>query len=392
MAYNYFASKKFDMNMHYWRTKVCDSVFYFFTYVGLVAYIPSLYMSILDNQPTVVIANTFVYALCIFMTFKKGISYVIKAISGSIFFYLLGVFLFVQLGPKGAGGIWLFASTIIAALLIGDLGGYIAFGVVVITHLILLIFISKGVLPWQSEYNITPTMWLVQTINFGVLNFVIVIVNSVFVKGFKFMLNRVTNTRNASIIGLAKMAEYRDSNTGLHLSRLQELSIKLATELKKLPRFRNYITNAYIEDLSISSMLHDIGKVGISDAILLKPGKLTEEEFEEIKRHPRIGYGVIKEIEENIDGRSLYTMGMDIALYHHEKWDGSGYPEGLKGKDIPLSARIVALIDVYDALTDERPYKRSFTKDEAISFIQEGRGKHFDPDIVDAFVRIREEL
>lgn len=360
------------MNMSYWRTKVCDSVFYFFTYIGLVAYIPSMYMSFLDKVPHVAIVISLVYGLCIFVTFKKGIHYLVKSILGAVIFFLLGVFLFVQLGPKGAGGIWLFAATIIAALLIGEKGGYIAFATNIVTHIILLYFISRDMLPWQSDYNITRAMWITQTVNFGVLNFVIVIVNSIFVNGFRFMLTRVTNTRNASIIGLAKMAEYRDSNTGLHLTRLQDLAIKLAHELRKDPKFRKYITNAYIEDLSISSMLHDIGKVGISDNILLKPGKLTKDEFEEIKKHPQIGYEVIKEIEKNIEGRSLYTMGMDIALHHHEKWDGSGYPKGLKGKDIPLSARIVALIDVYDALTDERPYKKSFSHQEALNIIVEG--------------------
>jgi len=144
--------------------------------------------------------------------------------------------------------------------------------------------------------------------------------------------------------------------------------------------------------------LHDIGKVGIPDAILLKPGKLTDKEFEIIKRHTLLGGDAIRAIETQIEGKSFLKMGRQIAYNHHEKWDGSGYPAGLKGEDIPLSARIVALADVYDALTTERFYKRAYTHDKSRQIIISLKGSHFDPRIVavfeqleDEFNRIREE-
>ncbi|MCD4744135.1 MAG: HD domain-containing protein, partial [Desulfobacteraceae bacterium] len=138
-------------------------------------------------------------------------------------------------------------------------------------------------------------------------------------------------------------------------------------------------------DIYQSSILHDIGKVGIKDSILLKPGKLTEEEFETIKHHTIIGGDAISSIELQIKVRSFLTLARDIAYSHHERWDGSGYPKGLKGEAIPLSARITAVADVYDALTSERPYKKAFSHQKSMDIIISDSGKHFDPNIIEAF-------
>ena len=201
---------------------------------------------------------------------------------------------------------------------------------------------------------------------------------------------KLQNARMTTILGLAKLAEYRDEGTGTHLERIREYAKIIATELAKIPKYQNIITSDYIDDIYQSSILHDIGKVGIPDAILLKPAKLTEEEFAVIKRHTLLGGNAIKAIEYQIEGRSFLKMGKEIAYYHHEKWDGSGYPKGLKGKDIPLSARIVALADVYDALTTERFYKRAYTHEKSRQIIIDLRATHFDPAIVEVFLKLEE--
>jgi len=210
---------------------------------------------------------------------------------------------------------------------------------------------------------------------------------------------KVKSARNATILGLAKLAEYRDADTGAHLERIREYSKVLAEELAKKPAYADYITREYIEDIYNSSILHDIGKVGVPDAILLKPARLTHDEFEVIKRHSSLGGDALKAVEAKIGGQSFLSLGKEIAYYHHEKWDGSGYPRGLKGEEIPLSARIVALADVYDALTSIRVYKDAYSHAQAAQIIVEGRGTHFAPDIVDAFLahendfmRIRAEM
>ncbi len=207
------------------------------------------------------------------------------------------------------------------------------------------------------------------------------------------------NARAATIVGLAKLAEYRDEATGAHLERIREYAHIIAKELANKTEYKGYITPDYIDDIYSSSILHDIGKVGVPDSVLLKPGKLTKEEFEVIKRHSSLGGDALKAVESQIEGKSFLTLGKEIAYFHHEKWDGTGYPKGLKGEEIPLSARIVALADVYDALTSKRIYKDAYTHDKAKEIIVSDSGKHFAPDVVEAFLlheqefkRIREEL
>lgn len=210
---------------------------------------------------------------------------------------------------------------------------------------------------------------------------------------------KVQEARVATILGLAKLAEYRDEATGAHLERIREYARIITQELSTKREYQGYITPEYIEDIFNSAILHDIGKVGVPDAILLKPGKLTKDEFEVIKTHATLGGDALRDVEAKIEGQSFLTLGKEIAYYHHEKWDGTGYPKGMRGEAIPLSARIVALADVYDALTSKRTYKDAFPHQQAMEIIVKDRGTHFAPDVVDAFVthaedfrRIREEL
>lgn len=374
--------------MRVWRRKITDAVFYFFSVFGLVTYIPSVVLSIREGYYQVAVLSTVLYLACILLTFIRKIDYHVKAVSGAVLFYIVGVVLQFVLGPQGAGAIWLFATTILVALLLGNRGALIALIGVSLTQIGFYVMLRMDVVRWYDQFGITPDMWVVKSVNFILLNFVILIANAIFVRGFRTLVARSTETRNASIIGLAKLAEYRDNDTGQHLQRIQEYVVLIARELARVEKFGAYITEEYVQDLYTSSILHDIGKVGIQDAILLKPGALTDEEFAIIKQHPVMGGDVIVEIENHIQGRSFYTLAREIALYHHEKWDGSGYPEGLAGEAIPLSARITALADVYDALTSERPYKNAIAHDKAVEIIREGRGTQFDPDVVDAFVRI----
>jgi PAS domain S-box-containing protein len=205
-------------------------------------------------------------------------------------------------------------------------------------------------------------------------------------------LNDVQEARTGIILGLAKLAEYRDTDTGSHLERIREYTRIIVKELKEHPEYKEYITDEYIEDLYQSSILHDIGKVGVPDAILLKPGKLTDEEFEIIKKHAILGGKAISDIDKQFENQSFLTIAKELAYYHHERWDGKGYPNGLKEQQIPLSARIVSFADVYDALTSKRCYKDAYGHEEAKSIILEEKGKAFDPDIVDAFMKYDNEF
>jgi response regulator RpfG family c-di-GMP phosphodiesterase len=193
----------------------------------------------------------------------------------------------------------------------------------------------------------------------------------------------------SAVSGLSKLAESRDPETGDHLDRMSQYSMILVEELGQNSIYQDQIDNRYIRDILRFSPMHDIGKVGIEDSILLKPGRLTPEERHDMEFHPAIGGEVLKRCEEqlNASGHSMFTTGIEIAEGHHEKWDGSGYPHGWKGDEIPLSARIVAVADVFDALTSKRPYKDAWPVEKALKLFEEESGKHFDPEIVSAFQR-----
>ncbi len=199
--------------------------------------------------------------------------------------------------------------------------------------------------------------------------------------------------QDVSIRALARLAEIRDLETGNHLRRTQGYVRTLAEHLCTHPRFRTFLTAQNLEALVKSAPLHDIGKVGIPDTILLKQGKLTPTEWTIMKTHSSLGYQALEQAEQDTEQPlEFLSMAKQIALYHHEKWDGSGYPQGLTGEAIPIAARLMALADVFDALITQRTYKKAFTLREALQIIDTGRGTHFDPDVVDAFFARQEEF
>ncbi|MCE9548487.1 MAG: response regulator [Planctomycetia bacterium] len=194
-------------------------------------------------------------------------------------------------------------------------------------------------------------------------------------------------TRQLVIFALAKLAESRDPETGRHLERVQRYSQVLATQLGQDPRFANEADDEFVRLVYQTSPLHDIGKVGIPDSILLKPDRLSDEEFETMKHHTLLGAQTLEAaLRQNPSARFL-QVARDIALSHHERFDGRGYPQGLAGEQIPLSARIVALADVYDALTSRRIYKAAYSPHVARDTIRSESGTHFDPAVVEAFLK-----
>ncbi|MEO5375404.1 MAG: two-component system response regulator [Alphaproteobacteria bacterium] len=202
----------------------------------------------------------------------------------------------------------------------------------------------------------------------------------------------LSRTQDATIFTVANLAETRDPETGAHIMRTQHYVKALAQYLSASPHHASTLTASNIDLLFKSAPLHDIGKVGIPDHILLKPGKLTPEEFEQMKTHTVTGWETLNKTEQRFGSDSFLRYACEISLTHHEKWDGSGYPHKLAGDAIPLSGRLMAVADVYDALTSARPYKKPFTHEAAKTMIVDGRGKHFDPEVVDAFLALEDEF
>jgi putative two-component system response regulator len=198
-------------------------------------------------------------------------------------------------------------------------------------------------------------------------------------------VREISESQMATIFAMAKLAEARDDDTGQHLERVQTWCKLLAVRCAELPAHRAEVDAVFVENIVSACPLHDIGKVGIRDAVLLKPGKLTPEEFEEMKTHTTIGARTLEAVEGNYPKNAFIRMGIEIARWHHEKWDGKGYPDGRSGKAIPLSARIMAVADVYDALRADRCYRPAVSHEKSRAIIFEGCGSHFDPDVVEAF-------
>ncbi|MET0070581.1 MAG: two-component system response regulator [Candidatus Thiodiazotropha sp.] len=203
----------------------------------------------------------------------------------------------------------------------------------------------------------------------------------------------ISRTKDVAIFCLASLAETRDSETGKHILRTQNYIRVLAEHLKDHPRFRDYLQrDDTIEMLVKTSPLHDIGKVGVPDRILLKPGKLDADEWTVMKQHAEFGHNALLRAEQELGSTDFLQMAREIAYTHHERWDGSGYPQGLKGDAIPVSGRLMAVADVYDALINKRVYKDAYSHEEAVEIVRESAGSHLDPDMVEAFLQLRDEF
>jgi HD-GYP domain-containing protein (c-di-GMP phosphodiesterase class II) len=231
---------------------------------------------------------------------------------------------------------------------------------------------------------------------YSLLSFILIIILAfvflLMIFKFKLIITEQNKNQDITIHSMSILAELKDNETGAHIIRTKKYCRILAEELSRHPLYKKYLTKTYIEDLERSAPLHDIGKVGIPDYILLKPGKLTAEEFEVIKTHTVMGAKVLKDAMSKLYYSSYFTIGIQLVLHHHEKWDGTGYPDKLEGEDIPLSARIMAIADVYDALRSSRPYKKGFSHEKAVEIILEGSGTHFEPDLVDVFMEQQDKF
>lgn len=242
----------------------------------------------------------------------------------------------------------------------------------------------------QPLYN-----WLLRLILFSMISFII----TTFVQNLRREYERnnqyveeMAQSHLATIYALVKISESRDDETGAHIERVSHLCKLLATKMREHPMFKDAIDDNFINLIHLVSPLHDIGKVGVPDHILLKKGRLTDEEFKIIKKHPLIGSRILFEVYKNYPNNQFLQMGYEIVRFHHERYDGKGYPDGLMSNQIPLSARIMAIVDVFDALRSKRIYKESFAHDQCIEIIRQERGRHFDPYITDIFLEHHEEF
>ncbi len=240
-----------------------------------------------------------------------------------------------------------------------------------------------------------PLNWIVRVITYLMVALVIGFFSDYYRRELERNIKRdkeIFEAQMATIYSLVKLAESRDDDTGAHIERVVIFTRLLAENLRKRPNFQKQITEDYIDKLSKASSLRDVGKVAIPDSILLKPGKLTPEEFAIMKTHTVKGANTLLGVWKKYPDNKFLELGISIARHHHERWNGTGYPDGLAGEEIPLAARIMTLVDVYDAVRSKRVYKEPIPHKEAVEIIKEGRGTIFDPEIVDVFMGIEDQF
>lgn len=206
-----------------------------------------------------------------------------------------------------------------------------------------------------------------------------------------YLYEQLRRAHQATVVALADLAEHKDTDTGEHVLRVERMTEAVARHLRDGGRYTEEIDDLFLEQVGPASILHDVGKVSVPDAILQKPGKLTEDEWTVMRDHASSGGAILKRAAKLVDGSSYLSLGADIAAGHHERWDGGGYPRGLAGEAIPLAARIVAVVDVFDALTSARPYKQPWPREEAVQYLRDQSGRQFDPHVVDAFLAVLAE-
>jgi hypothetical protein len=375
-----------DDVMKEWRTRAVTIILYIAIMIALPAYVVAVVQSISIGVWQMLVPMTAVYMVIIVVAIVKNFDFRVR---GSVFIaagYMLALTNLVNTGLEGSGRVYLVALPIIAFILIGTRSGWITTALSILIYGAFSLLAYSGMLEtWMMPLadRTATAFWITGGATLIMLLVVIVVL---LMRMNRFLLNSLKAERRISaeleqtydetLEGWARALELRDIETAGHCHRVSEITKRLAGEVG--------LANDGMDDLYRGALLHDIGKMGIPDSILLKPGKLTAEEFKQMQEHTTYAYDLLSHIP-------YLLKALDIPYCHHEKWDGTGYPRGLKGADIPLSARIFAVVDVYDALTSDRPYRQAWPEEQALAYIKERSGTEFAPTVVKAFVKLADE-
>ena len=381
------------------RENVLFGIILTISVAGLIAYIPSLAGSLYGGYFDTAAIDTLFYLWALFLLFSRRLSFTQRTLGLIIPIWILSLYLIARFGIGGAGFLWLFVVPILAGVLLGLKKGVVTLFVTLLALLLIGLGIHYLGL-FADAFGTHPLLtWSIMSGNAMALGALVMVSASVMIRGLNSVLRQLDHkigelalVKDATIETVATLAEYRDTDTGEHIERTKLYVRIIAEHLSRTGGYEAKLTPEYIALLCKSAPLHDIGKIGVPDNILLKPGKLTTEEYEIMKKHTVYGRDALLRSERKLGHNSFLRLAAEIAYTHQERWDGSGYPLGLRGEDIPLSGRIMAVADVYDALTNERPYKRAMEHDEAIAYLKANGGVLFDPEIIALLPLFEEEF
>ncbi len=382
------------------RECVLFNLMLFAVFGGMIAYIPGVLSAVFTGLYDIALIDTLYYGWVIYLFFAPNRSYRFRAFGLLIPIWGLSLYLIVRVGTEGAGFLWLFVVPILTGTLIGRKEGII--GIVLGAAALVLIAASSTVVPDAGNTAAAAygtSFWSITVGNIVLLMTLVLVSTSVMIEALDRAIRRLeaklrelSETKDATIEAFATLAEYRDAETGYHIRRTKAFVELIVRALKKRGFYPERLDEEFIGLLVKSAPLHDIGKIGVPDAILLKKGRLTPEEMKEMQKHTVYGYEALTHTAARLGNEHFLSMAAEIAYTHQERWDGRGYPRGLAGEEIPLSGRIMAVADVYDALRSRRSYKEPKSHEEAMAFLKEHAGTDFDPKIIEVLPDIEERM
>ena len=384
--------------LRYYQERVFSNIFKVCILAMVISYFPSCIAAYHEGLFDIILINTLFAVWVFYIFYSTKISFSFKQVSLCHGIFVLSAFLLLRVGPHGGIALYFFIYPIISALFLGSKHANVSLCVSISVLAIFSLLRLTGVLTWY-EPAFSNNAWFAFVGNYIFLSLAVVYAIKPIYRGLRRTINilekrivELKKTQEVTIECLASLAEYNDPETGAHINRTQLYVELLTNQMLKNLSFEEKLEKGDTENLAMSAPLHDIGKVGVPEHIINKPGKLTPAEFEEIKKHTTYGRDVLIKPEDKLGDDSFLKYARQMAHSHHEKWDGSGYPLGLKQEDIPLPGRIMAVADVYDALRTKRPYKPAFSHQKACDIITNEIGKHFDPNVTKAFFQLEKQF
>lgn len=377
----------FSSTVMAWRKTVFERIFSILSLICIPVYITSVYLCIKLDYLWLVAFDTFVYAALLSVAFGFFIPLNMRFGIGCAMTYLIGVAFLLAIGPSGAGFFWLFIYPLLSCALLGNKAGYIAQVINFFTLAVIGLLFYNNVLQWPEIADYSFFIWCVVAINFMVTSIFAMSICGYLLRATAQHLKQLQASRYAFVVSVATLSEAYNPSSKLHIHRVAMYVQILAKQLTKTASSHDEMVEN-MDDLMLASMLHDVGMREIPERLLCYKGKISLDDFEEIKRHCTNGASFLKSLQNYHSNGKLLLMARDMALYHHENWDGSGYPQNVMGTLIPLSARLMRLVDVYDGMTSERSYKQMMGHNAAVEFIKQQSGILFDPNVVNAFLLV----